>query len=73
MHSNARDPRPRQGRRLLSWPSVQEQCGGLSRAEVWRLRKSGRFPAPIKLGSRRLAWVAEEIDAWVQEQIDRSA
>lgn len=60
------------GKRLIPWAKVHEQCGGLSRAEAWRLRKQKKFPDPVKIGLRRVAWIAEEVDEWVQHQIDRS-
>ena len=29
-------------------------------------------PNSIKLGSRAVAWNAEEIDTWIQEKVDQS-
>lgn len=40
-----------------------------SRSQIDRLERAGRFPRRIKLGSRRVAWRADEIAKWV---IDRS-
>lgn len=60
----------RVGKRLIGWDEVNQQCGGLSRTEAWRMRKAGLFPEPVKIGRRRVAWIAEEIDEWVQRQID---
>lgn len=39
------------------------------RVQRWRLEKSGSFPKRIKLGERRIAWVAEEIDEWITQRI----
>ena len=62
----------RSGTRLIAWPAVTAQCGGISRVEVWRLRRRGEFPQPVLIGARRVAWIADEIDTWVQAQINRS-
>lgn len=32
----------------------------------WAGVKSGRFPAPVKLGKRITAWSVEEIQNWVE-------
>jgi prophage regulatory protein len=37
----------------------------LSKATVHRLYKSGRFPAPIVIGPRRVAWRASTIAQWI--------
>ncbi len=36
---------------------------------LWRLRKAGKFPKPIKLGGQRIAYVEAEIDAWIEQRI----
>ena len=42
----------------------------LSDTTLWRLEKAGRFPKRIKIGFKRVAWRAHEIDAWVAAGID---
>jgi prophage regulatory protein len=39
---------------------------GLSRASIYRYIKRGRFPARRRVGPNRVAWVANEILAWIQ-------
>ena len=56
---------------LLRLPAVLAQTG-LSRAWLYQLVKDGKFPAPIKIGERSVAWVSAEIDDWVQERISAS-
>lgn len=41
----------------------------LSRQEIWRRRRSGDFPHPVKLGGRRIAYLKSEIEAWVADRI----
>ena len=38
---------------------------GLSRMAVYKLRKSGGFPAPVTLGKGALRWKQSEIAAWI--------
>jgi predicted DNA-binding transcriptional regulator AlpA len=40
----------------------------ISRTLLWRLRQSGNFPSPIRLGQRRIAFDADAINAWLAEQ-----
>jgi prophage regulatory protein len=36
-----------------------------SRPSLYRLLANGDFPRPIKLGANRVAFYADEIDAWI--------
>jgi prophage regulatory protein len=47
---------PRQLSRLI---------GDLSLATIWRMRQRGEFPAPIRLGPRRVGYLRSEIDTWL--------
>lgn len=38
---------------------------GLSRVQVWRLEREGRFPKRIQLGTNSVGWLASEPDAWI--------
>ena len=33
---------------------------------VRRLIRDGKFPAPIRLGENRVAWIETEIDEWLE-------
>ena len=50
--------------RLLTTKQV---CGlvSLSRQEIWRRRRLGSFPRPVRIGPRRVGYRAEEIQAWL--------
>lgn len=41
----------------------------LSRATLDRLVAAGKFPAPIRLTERRLAYNASDVEAWMQEKV----
>jgi len=46
-----------------------EDLTGLSRSTVYQYMAEGRFPRPIKISSRVVAWVESEISAWMAERI----
>ena len=54
---------------LLRLPDVIARVG-LRKTAIYDGVKSGTFPAPIHLGSRRCsAWPSDVIDAWIRERI----
>jgi prophage regulatory protein len=42
---------------------------GLSRQEIWRRRRDGTFPEPVRFGGRRVGYAAEEINQWAKARI----
>jgi prophage regulatory protein len=40
----------------------------ISRANVYRLMKMGKFPQSIKLTERTVAWRLSELEAWIKEK-----
>jgi prophage regulatory protein len=50
--------------RLLRTKQVVELTG-LSRMTIYRLEKSGVFPARRQLGSNSVAWIEEDVADWV--------
>lgn len=45
----------------------------LSRGTLDRLVAAGRFPAPIRITDRRLAYTESAVEGWMQEQLEREA
>ncbi|MBW5824440.1 AlpA family transcriptional regulator [Yersinia kristensenii] len=45
---------------------------GYSKAWIYRLIKQDRFPKPVKIGSRSIAFVESEIDEWINQRIAES-
>jgi len=41
---------------------------GLSKAQIYRLAREKKFPAPVKLGKRCTRWKAGDVRAWLQAQ-----
>jgi prophage regulatory protein len=58
--------------RLLTISDLRERGIRYHRAHIFRLVKAGQFPRPIKLGLGRggaVAWVEQEIDAYIQARM----
>jgi prophage regulatory protein len=45
---------------------------GLSRSQIDRLTKAGKFPGRVSLSPACSAWVASEVEAWIAERIAES-
>jgi prophage regulatory protein len=54
--------------RLLRLPTVLDRVG-LRRSLIYEMMADGRFPAPVKLSGRAVAWPSDEIDTWIAERI----
>ena len=53
---------------LLRRPDVQQRTG-LSRSSLYNLIKEGRFPRPVQISDRSVAWVSDDIDVWINTRI----
>ena len=40
----------------------------LSDVTIWRMEKSGQFPKRRQLSPGRVAWLASEVDAWIESR-----
>lgn len=38
----------------------------LSRSSIYRLMDMNKFPKPIKIGDRSIAWRQQDIESWLQ-------
>jgi len=52
---------------FLRWARVR-QLTGLSRSTVWRLEKTGQFPARRQLSANSVGWSLIELQAWMQSR-----
>ncbi|MDY7537705.1 AlpA family phage regulatory protein [Undibacterium sp. RTI2.1] len=52
--------------KLLRLPSVLDRVA-CSKTELYRKMKSGEFPASVRLGSKSVAWLESDIDAYIQK------
>lgn len=63
----AQEPRAAATGRLLRGRDVFRLVT-LSRTTVWRRVRDGTFPAPLSLGTTRIAWRESDIAAWMAAQ-----
>ena len=56
----------RMERKLLKTRDVLDELG-IVYSTLWRWLKAGRFPPPIRLGSR-LPWTRSDVDQWIEAQ-----
>lgn len=62
---SAQAPRPR----LIRLPDV-EALTGCKKSTIYLLLREGRFPKPVRLSSRLVAWSEAAVLDWIQAQID---
>lgn len=55
--------------KLIKLKAVMD-CTGLARSTVYKFIAEDRFPKPVKLGVRMVAWVESEIQQWIQDKIE---
>jgi len=41
---------------------------GISRASIYRLVAQGQFPAPAKIGFRKVGWRTSQINNWLEQR-----
>jgi len=58
-------------RRFLRLSEVKNQVG-LGRTAIYDGVKQGTFPAPVSLGARAVAWLSDEVAAWMDARIEAS-
>jgi prophage regulatory protein len=49
---------------LLRLPAVLDRCA-IGRSALYDMVAKGTFPKPIKVQKRSVAWLSQEVDAWV--------
>lgn len=55
--------------KFLRLNEVQERVG-LGRTSIYKLIGEGKFPKPVHILCRNVAWVDSEIDEWMMDRID---
>ena len=55
--------------RLIRQPTVVQRVG-LSPTTIWRERRAGRFPAPVRISPGAVAWLESDIDVWIAERAE---
>jgi len=52
---------------FLRMPSVMRMTG-LGRSTIYRLIAEHKFPYPVRLGARAVAWRRTDLDSWSEER-----
>lgn len=57
--------------RLYNLKELRTEKGiDLSKGQIYRLISEAKFPRPIRMSEKRVAWVSEELDAWLRDRMD---
>ena len=56
-------------RSFIRLPEVMRRTG-YSKVWLYRLINQNRFPKPVKIGERAIAFVEGEIDDWITQRIE---
>ena len=40
----------------------------LSRVTIWRLENEGKFPPRIKISSKHIGWLEDEVTKWIEKR-----
>jgi predicted DNA-binding transcriptional regulator AlpA len=61
-------------RKMMKAPAVMEVTGDKTRKALDQRVERGQFVAPVKIGSRSVAWFEDEVIAWQQQRaVEREA
>lgn len=58
------------GEPVLMSPKEAAQVTTMSRVLLSMMAKEGKFPTPVKLGAKRIAYVRAEVEAWIAAKIE---
>jgi prophage regulatory protein len=53
---------------ILSPRELRETLGDLSSTTVWRMRRRGEFPEPIRLSPGRVGYRRADVAAWLEQR-----
>jgi prophage regulatory protein len=54
-------------------PAVEAKTG-IKKTKIYKLMREGKFPPCIKLGGgRAVGWLEDDLDKWIQHQIQVTA
>lgn len=57
-----------QNLRLIRRKEVQIKIG-MGASSIYAEMAKGRFPKPVSLSEKRVAWIESEVDEWIAERI----
>jgi prophage regulatory protein len=54
---------------LILYESLAARGITLSKCQLWRLEKVGKFPKRVAVSAARHAWLSHEIDDWIASRV----
>jgi prophage regulatory protein len=54
---------------LIAFDDLRLKGITLSRTQIWRNERAGKFPKRVQLSAARVAWVESEVDGWIADRI----
>jgi prophage regulatory protein len=54
--------------RFIRRPAVENRTG-LSRSTIYLLMQNGKFPKPVRIGGRAVAWPEADVEAWLNARL----
>jgi prophage regulatory protein len=54
---------------LISYDALAARGISLSKCQLWRLEKVGKFPKRVPVTAARHAWLSHEIDDWIASRV----
>lgn len=54
---------------LLPFEALRQKGITLSKCQLWRLEREGKFPRRVHVSARSIAWAADEIDDYVRQRM----
>lgn len=57
--------------KFIRLPEVLKKTG-FAKSWIYRLIQEDKFPKPIKLGTRAVAFIEEEVDQWIIDKVAES-
>ncbi len=55
--------------KLISYNGLNEKGITLSKCQLWRLERDGKFPKRVQISEARHGWVESEIHGWIASRI----
>jgi prophage regulatory protein len=60
-------------KKFVTYEQLKDYGIDFSRQHIDRLERAGKFPKRVPMGANRIAWVEEEIIAWVKQRLEARA
>lgn len=68
MSDNLKEQLAKEDLKFIKLKEVMESTT-LSKSTIYAYVSEGRFPRPITLGLRSVAWIESEVNSWKSEQV----